>query len=417
MRAKSYVVIVDAFSTGALLAPIFKQLGYSLLHVQTSNYFSLRFTRSFLSTDFEYCLDYESLGLKNILDFLSQLPIVCVLPGLDSGVLLADELALHLNVAKNNLEKSVSRVSKFFMHEALRMDGLLSAHQIKSTSIEEVLAWYSQQAFQKIVVKPEYSALSEGVSFCTNQEDIIRAFQTTIGTRNVYGCINNALVVQEYMYGEEYIVNTMSVEGEHFITDIWVGVDEDEEKISADLYARLLYPEEEQYTVLSHYLKQVLDCVGIKTGPAHVEVRCTPIGPVLIEINPRLAGALSPKAFKYATGFNPVELTVDAYVNPERALQALRQNRTLRHARFVYFNSDLSGLIVQQPDLSKIYSLQSVQDVLLIVRKGDFLYKTSDITGRPGYAYLVNDDLALLDKDYQRFLVLEKELYRAMLSE
>jgi len=409
-------VIVDAFSTGALLAPVFKQLDFLMIHIQTSNHIAQRLIRSFVPTDFDHCLTYETHTIHEVLNLLQKFSIICVVPGQESGVILADELALHLGIQKNNAEKTLARRSKYFMHEALKVEHLLSAEQIKSASIDEILKWYREQTFQKVVVKPEYAASSEGVTFCKNETEVIRAFQTTIDTKNFCGIINDELVVQEYLSGDEFIVNTMSVNGEHFITDIWLGVDEDEEKISADLYARLLHPEEENYTALSDYVKKVLSCVGLNTGPAHVEVRCTPKGPALIEIGARLSGTLSPKACQFATGFNPIELAVDTYVRPERAVQMLRQGRgALRHAKLVYFCSNTAGTILHQPDLTPLYALPSVQDMMIMVRKGDYLLKTSEVAGRPGFAYLVHDDPEKLEQDYKQFLKLEQALYQSML--
>lgn len=407
---------MDAFATGALLAPAFRELGYGLIHLQTSNQMAKSLMRTFVPTDFDHCVDYESCGTERTLGILRSLPIVCVLPGCDSGVILADEIAESLGVARNSAGTTLARRSKFFMHEALRADGLLAARQIKSAKLEEVLIWYSAQDLRKVVVKPEYAARSEGVSFCESENDVIRAFEMTVGTTNLFGIVNAELVVQEYLYGAEYMVNTMSVNGEHFVTDVWVGVDDDEEEISADLYAELLHPEDEHFAALSEYVKQVLTCVGIDTGPAHVEVRWTPGGAALIEIGARLAGAMSSKAFRHATGFDPVQLTVDAYVRPDRALQALLLGGQSRCARLVFFHSDLGGLVHREPDLSEMYSLESVLDVLVMVRAGDLMQKTDDMSGRPGYAYLVHETQSRLDEDYRRFRILENHLYRAMLG-
>ena len=265
-------------------------------------------------------------------------------------------------------------------------------------------------------MKPEYSAGSEGVHFCKNKDDLIDAFEKVIGTTNFCGIVNTALVVQEYLPGPEYIVNTMSVNGEHFITDVWLGIDEDEEKLSADLYAVLVHPGEEYYDELASYVKQVLSCMGINTGPAHVEVRYSPKGPVLIEIGARIQGGMSRKAFSFATGIDPVELAIDCYIRPHEALKTLHKKRQLRYARLVYFSSEISGLIINKPDLSKMYDLESIQDILISMNSGDWLHKTDEIPGRQGYAYLANTNQQNLTRDYERFLILEKELYLDMLG-
>ena len=151
MNSKSYVVIVDAFSSGILLAPVFKRLGYKIIHIQTSNSMAQAFIRKFIKSDFEICLNAGNFpNQSSLVEFLSPFPIECIVPGNDSGVILADELSFHLGIIKNNSDLILSRRSKFFMHETLRNNNLLCAKQIRSHSIKEILSWYEKQTFKKI---------------------------------------------------------------------------------------------------------------------------------------------------------------------------------------------------------------------------------------------------------------------------
>jgi biotin carboxylase len=47
-----------------------------------------------------------------------------------------------------------------------------------------------------------------------------------------------------------------------------------------------------------------LEAVGFDWGPAHTELRLTPEGPVVVEINPRLAGGMIPEIVRHATGID-----------------------------------------------------------------------------------------------------------------
>lgn len=414
--ADCYVAIIDAFSSGALLAPSITRLGIGVLHVQTSRAIDESLLRSFVSTDFEQCIDYQELGLSRTIDVLSRFPLRAVLPGCDSGVILADELSECLGVGRNAAADVRCRRSKFLMHEALRSKGLRAARQIKSESLEDILAWYARLPLAKVVIKPEFAARSEGVSFCENEAELIQSFTQTVGTTNLFGINNAEMVVQEYLPGPEYMVNTMSVNGRHFITDVWLGIDEQEEPISTDLYAELLHPGSGLDVSLTDYVLAVLDAVGMNTGPAHVEVRRTPNGPALIELGARLAGAMSPRSFQLAIGLDPVQLTVDAYLRPDQAIKVLESDRPTRHARLAYFHSDRGGTVSHSPDLSRMYALESVREVLLTVRKGDYMPKTSATNTRPGYAYLVHDDTTRLAADYEHFRAAERRLYESMLG-
>jgi len=53
-----------------------------------------------------------------------------------------------------------------------------------------------------------------------------------------------------------------------------------------------------------------LDAIGFTDGAAHVEMRCGPNGPVVIEINPRLAGFVVPELVEVATGLDVYDALV-----------------------------------------------------------------------------------------------------------
>jgi biotin carboxylase len=57
-----------------------------------------------------------------------------------------------------------------------------------------------------------------------------------------------------------------------------------------------------------------LEALGLGFGPAHIEIRLGRRGPVVIEVNPRLAGGRIPTLVRLATGIDLVGATVDAAV-------------------------------------------------------------------------------------------------------
>ena len=88
------------------------------------------------------------------------------------------------------------------------------------------------------------------------------------------------LLLQEFAHGTEYIVNTMSREGKHFITDVWrydkvpVG-----NKGNAYNFAALVRHANETEKSLLSYTVKVLDALGFRYGPSHTELMLTPKGP------------------------------------------------------------------------------------------------------------------------------------------
>ena len=65
-------------------------------------------------------------------------PVAAVLPGAETGVLLADQLAARLGTRGNGLAQSCARRNKFDMGEAVRAAGVRAARQRWCRSGEEV---------------------------------------------------------------------------------------------------------------------------------------------------------------------------------------------------------------------------------------------------------------------------------------
>src|SRR5204863_1276408 len=63
-----------------------------------------------------------------------------------------------------------------------------------------------------------------------------------------------------------------------------------------------------------------IEALGLGFGPAHTEVRLGPRGPVVIEVNARLAGGRIPTLVRLATGIDLVGATVDAVIGDAESL-------------------------------------------------------------------------------------------------
>jgi biotin carboxylase len=74
-------------------------------------------------------------------------------------------------------------------------------------------------------------------------------------------------------------------------------------------------------------------CLDLGWGPVHVELRMTQAGPVVIEVNPRLAGGLIPILVERARGIDLIHATLRRVVGEQPSLQA--NGRGFASIRFV----------------------------------------------------------------------------------
>jgi hypothetical protein len=97
------------------------------------------------------------------------------------------------------------------------------------------------------------------------------------------------LCVEPFLFGEEYVVNTVSHDGEHLVTDVWLSAP----KRLLERRQRLVYDRQDlvRASTVPHvcsFARSVLDAVGFANGASHLElVDSAQYGPALIEVNPR----------------------------------------------------------------------------------------------------------------------------------
>ncbi len=70
-------------------------------------------------------------------------------------------------------------------------------------------------------MKPVESAGSDDVTLCHSMEEVKRAFGNIQGKINSLGLENTATLVQEFLDGTEYVVDTVSRDGVHKVVAVW----------------------------------------------------------------------------------------------------------------------------------------------------------------------------------------------------
>jgi cysteine synthase A len=164
------------------------------------------------------------------------------------------------------------------------------------------------------VVKPPADSSSFGVRAAGTAAELLAQVRLLVGlAENVRGQrLDGTVLIESYLAGAEYSVETVSLaDGSVQV----VGVTD-----------KLLSPLP-HFVELGHDFPSAADpatrsaieaaaiaalaAVEFDFGPAHTEVRWTPRGPVVVEINPRLAGGMIPELVRYAVGIDLLDGWLD----------------------------------------------------------------------------------------------------------
>lgn len=407
------VVIVDGCSTGVLLAQEFNRAGFRCVHVQSSVKPPLIMTGAGGFHAHEYIAAVVHTGdLEKTVAFMEPFDVAAVLAGAEPAVELADALAAAIGVPCNLPSLALARRDKHLMANAVIGAGLRGIPTHLSTSASDALAWIERHTKYPVVVKPPKSGGTDGVTLCEDPQQVAAAFAALMGEQNILAILNDALVVQPYMDGVEYIVDTASRDGVHMVTDIWRYGKRPSFNGASFVYdhAWLLPAVGAMQTLLANYSRRVLDSLGIRNGAAHCEVILNESEPVLIEVGSRICGGFVPVICKAAIGSSQVDAVVRSIQDPvgfkaEAAAHYQLRTQALR----VLLISEHSGELTALPRLSEIHRLRSFHSVQLAVQPAGRISKTTNFYSHPGKVDLMHSDPEVLREDMARIRHLEAD--------
>ncbi|MCA1455832.1 ATP-grasp domain-containing protein [Bradyrhizobium sp. BRP22] len=406
-----HCVIVDAFSTGRYLPEEFNRYGIKTVHVLSAAQIP-PFYRPHFNADLyhEVIRPRECMAGGELVEYhleaLRGKELEFVAAGCETGVELSDSLSERLGLPSNGTKLSAARRDKSIMSDALTSAGVRSIRQVVSNRAEDFTSWTLQEGFGEIVIKPLNSTGTEDVFFCSTDGDIQRAVSAIVGKTNRAGALNRFALGQEKINGQQYTVNTISIDGETFVTEVWtyhtVPIQGAGSVCSLE---RLLDGTDPVVKELSGYLIGALQALEIVNGPAHAEIIVDDNGPVLVDLGARLQGTMSGRARTMALGHNHMTLTAWRYADPIGFVEHMRQRGPYRrkaHALCVSLISDVSGVVAGYAGLETIRKLPSFADAIAFVPIGQDLVPTTDLASTPGIVYLVNNDLPQLEDDYRK---------------
>ncbi|MFB9906330.1 ATP-grasp domain-containing protein [Allokutzneria oryzae] len=404
------VVLVDPYSAGSALAPAFAERGVPAVAVLTTPEPTASFASTWHQENFVETFvldDVDKLARR-----LRELDPLCVLPGTETGVEAAEHLSeLVLPGQSNVLELSAARRDKWLMGVALADAGVPHLRQLSSSDPGEVAEWLraNDLSDSAIVVKPQNSAGADDVFVTRPGEDWRPLFDRILGSVNRLELPNTQVLVQELAEGVEYEVDTYSVDGAHGLVSVWRYAKQRQgNRLGVYLSTTVVPPGDEVIAPLFAYVRRVLDAVGLRNGPAHVEVMLTPSGPRLIEVGARLAGSDQQDVTRLAVGDSQVDRTVRHWVDRKHAVSGYE---LLRHVRSVYLSAPSTGVLRNAERLARLDELlPTFHSAVIAHREGSTVSRTVDLWTSLGHVVLASDDAAAIEADEQLIRKIESEL-------
>ncbi len=401
MSSKTVVAIVDPYSSGTQLVREVEARGHSCFLVQSQADVPVLYRSSFHAEDFGSFIRHRG-NLDETCAELEARNVGCVMAGCEIGVELSDHLSERLGLLTNGTRLTGARRNKLLMGETLRRHGVPTPAALSSRDLDEVQDWARDHGRWPVVIKPLCSSASDGVYRCINEADIQVAFEDITGRVDVYGSANESVLVQEYLTGREYAIDTVSHAGRHRVAAVWeYGKPAGGTFFGNDSLELLPYDESFNRQMFP-YVASVLDALGIKHGPAHCEVILTERGPVIVEIGARINGGNNPLLSRYCGGESQFDMMLDAYLDPMRFLGQLDKPYALsKHGMRVFLTPRGNGRLKSAPQLQQLECLDSFHKLHCSAKPG------RPVSRIVGWVLLVHENREVIHRDLKQIRHLE----------
>lgn len=243
---------------------------------------------------FSHAHYYEVMDITDIegsLEVAKKYAIDGIVPVNDFGVRTAAVISEELGLVGISPKVAEYATNKAWMRKKWREAGVPSAMFKVAECLEEAYAAVEELNTWPLVVKPIDSrgGGSRGVSKIDNRSQLTEALEFA---QSFYE--NKSVIIEEFLDGVEHSVETITYNGEPHVLAV-------SDKVKTPPPFRVDksvdYPtifKEEKLRRIHEVAKIAVRALGIKIGPAHIEMCSTPDGPRLIELGARCGGGGTP---------------------------------------------------------------------------------------------------------------------------
>jgi len=239
-------------------------------------------------------------------------------------------------------------------------------------------------------------------------------FFELLNKSNRLGIINDKVLVQEFLTGTEYVVDSFSYGGIHTVCSVCKYT-----KLAningMAIYDRMDWVSANNAIVekLVSYAERVLNALEVEWGNAHIEIMMTQEGPRLIELGARPHGGGHPKLCFTATGDSQVHRTVAFFAKATRP--PLSYN-LLQSMAVVFLRANYSAVVVEVSRLHALKELPSYVDSSIKIKNSDRVPATTDLFGTLalGFFVLSHPDPHQLEQDVIAVRLAESAVFQEL---
>lgn len=287
----------------------------------------------------------------------------------DSFYATVSKLCRHFDLSGPNPEAIEQCLDKYTQRQLLAASGVpIPAYRLAANAadVEDSAA----EIGLPVIIKPAVGSGSVGVRLCRTADEVIEHTNSLLGGQHIWRSAPRILV-EEFAQGPYYSADIMGNE----VIGVCTG---DFGRPPHFVFREFTHPApltDDEYKCIADVSLSSLQALGLGWGPTNIELRWTKRGPVVIEVNPRLAGGTNPKLVQLAYGVDLVTEHIKLVIGEEWDLR--RRHSQTAAAQFLV--PDRDGILDWIDGESPAADVPGVAEVKFyiksqtpIVRKGDY---------------------------------------------
>lgn len=165
----------------------------------------------------------------------------------------------------------------------------------------------------------------------------------------------------------------------------------------------------EKQKKIEHATNKLLNLVGYKFGPAHIEMVINDNSVKIVEIQTRPGGRIH-EMLKYALGINIFEMTINKLFQKE--YRPKNKNESSKACALFYLIPYTKGKVIDINGIEEISKHPSVKNITLNIKEGDVVESLRNTSGRKGHIIVTGEnptDTYLLGKELVNKIKIETE--------
>lgn len=356
-----------------------------------------------------------------------DIPIEAVIPTSDGAVSLTDMLAECLGKRGNPASGplAAARRNKWVMHKAMRRAGLRTMRE------KVVSSWDEAQTYLKTwspPLSPENPCVfkilqgsgGDGTVQVDSMEQAFNIFDKLVGSTDATADVNTQVLIQEFLVGKEYAIDSVSRDGIHKVVAVWMEDFRPANGIFDQYFGfKLMNPDHPKIKAIINYGTQILEATGLENGAANTEIKWLDNEevPCLMEINARWAGINWGDGLTVedvCVGKNIIEAAFESYLDQDAFDSWPVVRPILQHGGVIFTINYQAGILKAIPGLEAAKKMPSYYDSDIDSAQGLAGMKGKELAlttpnSIPVCIALVSKDPHVIDADYDRLIQMQTE--------